>query len=290
MKHKNYFFDLDGTLYTGSTAVPYAEQVLGLLRSEGCGIWFLSNNSNQTPEELADKLETMGIAAKPCEFVTPLCAAGEFLFVRCGRSRVYVAGSAALADEVRSAGHQVVTEETSPADAQAEAAYAGEQSYPAAVLLGRDLEFTYNKLERAAKWIQAGAAFFAANADLSHPGERGLAVPETGALAAAVSAVCGAVPEYIGKPEPYLYLRVMKQYGLEPESCLMVGDNPETDGRGAVNAGIDFCRIGGSAVCGREPGGSQTADSIYLAESRQDLSFTDMKELWTYLTKITENE
>lgn len=49
------------------------------------------------------------------------------------------------------------------------------------------------------------------------------------------------ISEEIGfkKPEPEIFLHAVKTAGTIPEKCIMVGDNLDTDIKGASNAGID---------------------------------------------------
>jgi ribonucleotide monophosphatase NagD (HAD superfamily) len=71
-------------------------------------------------------------------------------------------------------------------------------------------------------------------------------VPEVGALAAALFACIGPVPyEVIGKPEPTLFAIGCERLGIPAERCIMIGDNPLTDGAGATRAGIAFCQVAG---------------------------------------------
>lgn len=41
----------------------------------------------------------------------------------------------------------------------------------------------------------------------------------------------------IGKPDPGIFGHICQELGVEPSQCVMVGDNPERDVAGAINAG-----------------------------------------------------
>jgi ribonucleotide monophosphatase NagD (HAD superfamily) len=117
---------------------------------------------------------------------------------------------------------------------------------PDIVLLARDRSFSFDKLAAAAKAVQRGARVVLACPDLSHPGPDGEPVPEVGALAAALFACVGEVPhEVVGKPEPTLFKIGCQRLGIEAAQCVMIGDNPLTDGAGAVRAGIPFFQVAG---------------------------------------------
>jgi NagD protein len=106
------------------------------------------------------------------------------------------------------------------------------------VLVARDIEFSYAKLERASRYVQAGARLVATNTDASHPGEYGYRVPETGALVASIQTVAGEHVRVLGKPEVYLFRKALERLGVPAHRAVMVGDNPRTDVAGARRAGI----------------------------------------------------
>lgn len=112
------------------------------------------------------------------------------------------------------------------------------QEAPCAVLVLRDPRFTYAQLARAANHIRRGARFWIANPDLHHPSGTHV-VPETGALARAISAVAGREPDLIiGKPGPLLFDEALAALRLAPKDAIMIGDNPATDMAGALAANI----------------------------------------------------
>lgn len=162
----------------------------------------------------------MGIPARREQIITPLGEIGSFLSDHFGACRVFPMGTKALAASIRHSGHRVVSG-LDPCDV---------------VVVGRDIELTYEKLEAACIHLQRGAACVVCNGDSSHPGELGYLVPETGTFFHMVRTV--VEPRLcleIGKPEPYLYTQAFA--GSPPERCVMVGDNEDTDILGAKRAG-----------------------------------------------------
>ncbi|HEY4430670.1 MAG TPA: HAD-IA family hydrolase [Paenibacillus sp.] len=111
---------------------------------------------------------------------------------------------------------------------------------PQCVIVGRDIAFTYAKLEEAVRCVDLGARLIVANPDVSHPGKGGRRVPETGALAAAIIAVVGGTQvEYAGKPGASMLQLAMERCGSAPATTVMIGDNPSTDIAGARNVGMN---------------------------------------------------
>jgi ribonucleotide monophosphatase NagD (HAD superfamily) len=112
------------------------------------------------------------------------------------------------------------------------------------LIIARDRQFTYAKLQAAARAAKDGAAIILACPDLSHPGADGYPVPEAGALAAALFAVTGPLPHrIIGKPGPALFERACETIGVAKTDCVVIGDNPKTDGAGATALGVPFWQV-----------------------------------------------
>ena len=111
---------------------------------------------------------------------------------------------------------------------------------PDAVLQGFFQDVTWHDLSEAALAIRAGALYIATNLDLVIPRERGLMVGN-GALVGAVSLSTGVKPISGGKPEPEIFLAAAR--GLDSRKPLAIGDNLDTDIKGAVSAGIDCLHV-----------------------------------------------
>ncbi|GAA3406116.1 HAD-IIA family hydrolase [Paenibacillus hodogayensis] len=257
---QTYFFDLDGCVYYGDQPAPGARELLERLRSEGRNVGFITNNSRQTAEEVAAKLRRFGIRVAPGEIVTAADAVGYYLAERYGKAKVKVAGSEALRKSIAACGHAVLSDRS---DERADF-----------VAVSRDVDFTYEKLQWIAAESARGAMIVAANPDLHHPGVDGIRVPETGALVAAIEAVCSTAAEIIGKPEPYLFVRGMRLHGSSPEQCIMVGDNAETDIRGARRAGMRSIWLAGD----------HTPVGLGQTDLAPDLIVRNMRELYEWYT------
>lgn len=220
-----YLIDLDGTLLSGSTMLPGAREFLSRLPGP---FVILSNDSEHVPRQLATLFRKRGIAIHPRNIVLCGVVAVEAIAARFPGARVMLLGSPALRIVALRLGLLLDTER------------------PDIVLFARDRTFSFDKLAAAAKAVRRGAQLLLACPDTSHPGPEGEPVPEVGALAAALFACIGEVPhEVIGKPEPTLFKIGCERLGIAPAQCMMIGDNPLTDGIGAARAGIPFCQVAG---------------------------------------------
>ena len=217
-------FDLDGCVWTGEVLTPGAGEVLALIRRQGKGLCFLTNNSRARARTMRAKLERLGVEAKEAEVLTPLEILGEVVAQRWGPSRVLAIGGPELAAVLVEAGHSLV-----PVDAYRDATV---------VVVGNDFDFSYERLTAAARAVDAGAAFVTPNIDPRLPMEDGQFLPGCGAIVEAVASAAGARPIVIGKPEPPLFELALQRMGLTVDEAAMVGDSIDSDVRGARRVGM----------------------------------------------------
>lgn len=214
-------FDLDGVLYRGNEAIANAPETIAALRQDERRIVFLTNNSSRTPERVAAKLTSLGIAADPAEVVTSALATADLLASR-GGGTAFVMGGEGVVRALADAGLRVLDGRPDRADL---------------VVIGIDDDLTYAQLTTACVLVQRGARLVATNADSSFPGPGDELWPGAGALLAAVSAATGAEAEIVGKPYTPLFEAALKRSG--GTNPLVIGDRLDTDVAGARALGWD---------------------------------------------------
>lgn len=220
-----FIFDLDGCIYSGNTVYPGSKELLQFLIQSGKQVIFLSNNSTETSHTIRNKLIDMNLPAEDAPILVATELVGQYLAETYGALRVHPVGSVELELALTSAGHQVVS--------------LGGGEACDFIVIGRDTSFSYQKLHDCTRSLMDGVKLIAANSDMYHPGEDGDRVPETGALIAAIQAVSEIHGvKSVGKPSHYPFYKIIKQTGLSPEQCVMVGDNPYTDVQGGHSAGM----------------------------------------------------
>ena len=213
--------DLDGVVFRGNEPVPGARETLDALRGRGTRVVFLTNNSSRTPDQVATKLDAIGITADPAEVVTSAQATAEFLATR-GVASVFAIGGEGVNEALTGEGIRLVNGDTPEADV---------------VVVGIDEGFTYAKLRTACVLIRDGSGFVATNRDVTFPAPGGLVWPGAGSLVAAVVAATGQEPEVVGKPfAPLFEAGLRRARGRRP---LVVGDRLDTDIEGANRLGWD---------------------------------------------------
>ncbi|HUM18467.1 MAG TPA: HAD-IIA family hydrolase [Candidatus Nitrosotalea sp.] len=221
---RGFVFDLDGCVWTGEVLMPGAAETLGLIRQQGKGLCFLTNNSRARARTMQSKLVRLGVEAKEAEVLTPLEILGEVIAQRWGRSPVLAIGGPELTDVLKDAGHTVL-----PIEAAGDATV---------VVVGNDFDFSYERLTAAARAVAGGAAFLTPNIDPRLPLEDGQFLPGCGAIVEAVATAAGLRPIVIGKPEPPLFELALRRMGLGVDDAAMVGDSVDSDVRGARRVGM----------------------------------------------------
>jgi HAD superfamily hydrolase (TIGR01450 family) len=216
--------DLDGCLWTGGALLPGARELFQEFAGRSA---IVSNDSTHTPRQLADRLAPQGIRLAESH----VCLAGALAIESAARrwpgARTMVLGTAAMRDEARAKGLKL------------------DDVDPQLIVLLRDLDLTFDRLQNAARAAARGVPVIAANPDLTHPGSEGEINLETGSLLAALrTAAPGADVTVIGKPASGLFVAALERLGIEARDAVMIGDSPETDIAGASAAGIAGVLIG----------------------------------------------
>jgi glycerol 3-phosphatase-2 len=217
--------DLDGVVYKGPGAIPYAVESINAIDSS-VRVAYLTNNASRTDAAVADHLTELGLHASPRDIVTSPQAAVTLLkdIVPEG-STILVVGGDGLVDEITKAGYTVTR---SALDA------------PAAVMQGFAPDVGWVHLAEAAFALNGEGTtgdlpWIATNTDWTIPQARGTA-PGNGTLVSAVHTAVGRLPIVAGKPEVAIYREAMTRFGTE--AALMIGDRLDTDILGANRAGI----------------------------------------------------
>ena len=214
--------DLDGVVYVGGAAVPGAPEHLAAVRESGMGVAFITNNAARPPEQVAEHLRELGVAAGAEDVVTSAQAAARVLADRLGAgARVALLGAAGLDEALRAEDLEPVG--VDDADARA-------------LVTGYAPDVRWRDIMQAAVRVRDGLPWVASNTDRTFPTAYGLA-PGHGVLVETIRSFTGVDPVVAGKPRrPLLDETVRRVGGRRP---LMVGDRLDTDIEGARNADLD---------------------------------------------------
>ncbi len=218
--------DLDGVVYQGAGAIPYAVESLNLAASTH-RIGYVTNNASRTDETVAAHLRELGLKVQGTDVVTSPQAAMQVLveLVPAG-ALIMVVGGDGLVDELEKAGFRVTR---------------SAEDSPAAVVQGFAPNVAWTDLAEAAfalaeKPDGTSIPWVATNTDWTIPVARGIA-PGNGTLVSAVHLAVGRLPVVAGKPEIPIFEAAFSRF--DTRSALFIGDRLDTDIMGANKAGIE---------------------------------------------------
>lgn len=222
--------DLDGVVYAGPGALPYAIESLNLA-AESARLGYITNNASRTDVSVAEHLTSLGLTVAASDVVTSPQAAMRLLGeIVPAPATILVVGGDGLVDELQKAGY---TPTRSAEDS------------PAAVVQGFAPEVAWTDLAEAAFALkvpeeEGGIPWIATNTDWTIPRERGVA-PGNGTLVSAVHTAIGRLATVAGKPEVPIFEEAKARF--DAEKTLFIGDRLDTDILGAVRSGIDSALV-----------------------------------------------
>lgn len=240
-------------MYRGKEKIPEAAAFVHILKEKGLPYLFVTNNSSQTPEEVAERLRKFDIPAQAENILTTSLATAEYISERKRGASVYFIGENGLKQALQNKNLPINNES------------------PDYVIVGMDREISYEKLTLACLAVRKGAQFLSTNPDIALPTERGF-LPGNGSLTSVVSVSTETRPVFIGKPEPIMIDLALQKLGIKKEEALMIGDNFRTDILAGINAGVDTLLVY-TGVTTREAMEKENRKPTYERNSLSDWTF-----------------
>lgn len=235
-------------MYVADEPVPGAIEKVRELRGAGVRVVFCTNNSRPSIEQYRAKLGAMGLEVTRQDLVTSSVVTGEVLGESHRGARAMVIGGDGVVEALKQAGLEVVPPPTHDVDL---------------VVVGWDLDYTFEKMKRATLAVTRGAKLIATNSDAAYPAPEGL-WPGTGAIVASIERATGATAEVMGKPHPPM-MDAVAQRLAGCNRIAVVGDRPDTDlAGGAVRGWTTILVLSGvtAAPDGVEPKPDVVLDSL----------------------------
>src|SRR5262245_31613798 len=104
-KIRHVALDMDGTIYKGGTLFEATDPFLRLLRDNGIGYTFLTNNPSKSVDDYLAHLQKMGIPATSDQLYTSAQATIEFLREKWPAvRRLFVLGTPSMCEQFKAAG------------------------------------------------------------------------------------------------------------------------------------------------------------------------------------------
>lgn len=224
---KLFIFDMDGTIYLGGKPFTFAIDFIKKLRKAGKRVLFFTNNASHSPEFYMDKLTRLGFEPDESEILSSGNVTAAFLTRKRAGKRVYLLGTPELWDQFRAAGVDLVSRRDGTPDGRD----------ADIVVTSFDTTLTYEKLTAACDFIRYGAEYLCTHPDFNCPTETGF-IPDSGAIAACVTASTGVHPTYFGKPYAETVEMIEEITGEERRDMCIFGDRLYTDIATGRNHGI----------------------------------------------------
>jgi len=214
-------FDLDGTIYCGNSLVDGAIELLEQLECLGINIFYCTNNSTKTRQDICAKLNALNVPATPEKIYSAAYAAAHFL-KKSNYSDIYCFGMNGLHNELDSLNitTTLVPENTS------------------VVLIGLDTNINYERISSLLPLRNKPCTLVACNQDKFFPSDNGINQLGCGFIVSLVENALERNVDYtVGKPNTYMLEMLMKEHRLAIDEIVMVGDSLESDITMAQTAG-----------------------------------------------------
>ena len=254
-KTKYFIIDMDGTFYLSGNIIEGSPEFIEKVRATGRDFYFFTNNSSNNVQVCRDKLEKMGFPVDENRVIVSSHVAASYLNENYPGKRVFLLGNERLTGDMQAAGINLVDED------------------PDIVLLGFDTTLTYEKIRKAALYIDAGATYIATHPDVNCPTADGF-MPDTGSMIELFAASTGKRPLVLGKPMIATVDYITKLLGCSKDEIAFVGDRLATDIAIGMNHQIP---------CALVFSGVTTPEMYEKSEIRADVAVENLKALAEYL-------
>lgn len=225
LREKSAFIcDMDGVIYHGNRLLPNVKEFVNWLNEQGKQFLFLTNSSERSPRELAQKLERMGLSVSEDHFYTSALATASFLSSQCSGGSVYVVGEPGLTYALYEAGFSM------------------NDVNPDYVVFGETRSLNYDMLKHAVRLVLGGAKLIGTNSDLTGPSEGGI-VPACRALVSPVELATGKQAYFVGKPNPLMMRHALKRLACHRSEAAIIGDRMDTDIIAGIESELDTALV-----------------------------------------------
>lgn len=256
-KMRAFFFDLDGVLSVGKENPRSlgGQEVVAKIRSLGKKVFVLTNDSTHTREELGDNLSKIGFDFTTDEILTSSYLTALYLTQKLGKTDFFLVGERGLLLELEAAGHKPV------------------EDRPDVVVVGLDRHLTYDKLDRAMRFVRNGAVLVGSYGGAVYMSDHGPAL-SAGPIIKLLEFASSKRAIMIGKPSPRMFRLALTLAGVSASDAVMIGDQIETDLLGAHQAGVHTVLV---------LTGVETTASIRSSKIKPDLVLDNVSKLADYI-------
>lgn len=252
-KYDAFIFDLDGTIYRGSNVIKDADRTINYLKEHGKRIIFISNKTTGTTNDYYNFLKSGGLNISPEDILNSTVVLKKFLVENFPGAVFYAIGEDVFIKEISEAGLR----------------YSEKPDEIQVLLVTLDRTLNYQKLEIAARALEKGARFFAANIDDTCPVEDGEVLDAGATISALEKRTHKKLENHFGKPSEFMFDEITRRLAVDSAKVLLVGDRLETDIAMGNKFGIDTALV--ATGIKNYPNGNKNIKPTYYIESVFDL-------------------
>lgn len=226
-KYNSFIFDLDGTIYRGEHLIENADKTINLIKESGRKIIFVSNKTTETINDYYNLLTGFGLNILEDEIINSTFVLKKYLLNNFQGEKFFAIGEAKFVDEIIEAGLD----------------YSNNPDQTDIVLITLDRTFNYDKLEIAARALEKGARFFAANIDDTCPVDNGEVLDAGSTISALEKRTHRKLELHFGKPSQFMIDEITSRLNENLSKTLLIGDRLETDIIMGISLGIDTALV-----------------------------------------------
>jgi arabinose operon protein AraL len=226
-KYNTFIFDLDGTVYRGDNIIPNADKTINQLKALGKKILFISNKTTGTVKDYYLFLKNFGLNIDEIDIINSTIVIKNYLIKNYPTKKFYAIGEKVFVDELISAG---LHHSKNPDEIEI-------------LIVTLDRTLNYDKLEIAAKALEKGARFFAANIDDTCPVDGGEVLDAGSTISALEKRTHKKLELHFGKPSDFMMQEIKSKLNGNLSKAILLGDRLETDILMGNKLGIDTALV-----------------------------------------------
>lgn len=226
-KYDSFIFDLDGTIYRGDHLIPDADITVNFLKSIGKKLVFVSNKTTGTVKDYHKMLTDWGLEIREDEILNSTVVIKNYLINHFTNSKFFAIAEDSFINEIENSGlkYSCIPDEVE------------------VLIVTLDRTLNYEKLETAARALENGAKFFAANIDDTCPVDNGEVLDAGSTISALEKRTHRKLELHFGKPSKFMFEEIKTRLDSEPSKILLTGDRLETDIAMGNTFGIDTALV-----------------------------------------------
>ncbi len=218
---KTLVFDLDGTMYRGTSIIQSACDFLNLCIEKKVPFYFLTNNSLRTRQENVEHMMNMGYTNIDADmFYNSAMASVQYVKHHYSQRKAYYVGKNGLKEALEQEGFTIT------------------EDHPDFVFVGLDKSATYDVYSKALDHLLQGSKLIGTNKDRVLASPKGFEVGN-GSVVALFEYASQQVSPDIAKPSGVMLDLFLEHTHLNKEDIVLIGDNLDTDIKLGYDHGVE---------------------------------------------------